>query len=768
MLKQKARIHHIPLALAVFLVVTASSFYALNILAQTTYTVPICAFTYSDWSACSSSGIQTRAINSTMPSGCSGGNPEISRTCTYTAPVCAFTYSDWSACSSSGIQTRAINSTMPSGCSGGNPEISRTCTYTAPITTPTCTSHTCSDWSQCSSSGKQTRACTFYPSGCQGGDTANTSMNCTYIAPITLPTCTSHTCTDWSICNSSGKQTRACVYYPAGCQGGDTASLSMDCTYTAPTTTIICTSHDCSLWSPCDSSGKQTRSCSYFPSGCQGGDTAYTSLDCTYIPPNTTLNCSPSCSSWSGCGQDGYQIRDCTAALGCPRTNWTEKNYCAPSSSSSSGSSSVVQSTTTNTTSAAAVSCVDQCSSWSDCNSNGYHSRTCQKPSETACVAYEDKQSCVYSTSSFPSEVNSIVPTNCSSMCSLWSVCSPAGIKNQSCWPTPAGCPGENKTVTQNCVPTLCKFNYSEWGACTSGYQYRFILNNYPQGCVGGNPELMKECVATETNSSGSAAVPETPAIVSAAPIDPDNSVNVKWKKDNFKTDNCPDQICGGNADPDKDGLSNNDEFRYGTDPMNPDTDHDGKTDGEEVAAGTDPLKSSAKGEADAITYESPKTAGTVKTDVYKVTNVEMSQLRGDVKQLKITGKGPADSYINIYIYSGDPIIVTVKTDSNGDWTYNVDRELDNGNHEVYVAVTNNSGAIKAKSNPLPFVKTAQAVEVAQASENKNNVIQPASKEGISLKNILYIFAFGFAAVVLALILIGMVIKKVVSKRNTD
>jgi hypothetical protein len=276
----------------------------------------------------------------------------------------------------------------------------------------------------------------------------------------------------------------------------------------------------------------------------------------------------------------------------------------------------------------------------------------------------------------------------------------------------------------------------------------------------------MKECVSTETSTTEGTAAVETPVVAQAAPIDPDNSVNDDWKKDNFKTGNCPDQICGGGADPDKDGLSNNDEFRYETNPANRDTDNDGKTDGEEVAAGTDPLKSSAKGETDAVTYESPKATGTVKTDVYKVTNVEMAELDGGAKQMKITGKGPADSYINIYIYSGDPIIVTVKTDSSGDWTYNVDRELDDGNHEVYVAVTNNSGSIKAKSNPLPFVKTAQAVEVAQASEN--NVVQPAAKQGISIKSLLYILALGFFAVTAAFILLGVIIKKVASRKKTE
>lgn len=52
----------------------------------------------------------------------------------------------------------------------------------------------------------------------------------------------------------------------------------------------------------------------------------------------------------------------------------------------------------------------------------------------------------------------------------------------------------------------------------------------------------------------------------------------------------------GNQTDPDddNDGLLDDEEPAYGTDPFNPDTDRDGATDGEEVNAGTDPLDSSS------------------------------------------------------------------------------------------------------------------------------------------------------------------------------
>lgn len=711
MLKQKVRIHHIPIALAVFIVVTASSFYALKIFAQT------------------------------------------------------------------------VN------------------TATSP---PLCASHACSNWSACSSSGTMTRTCSYSPSGCQGGDSAYTSQTCTPATTSTTITTTTPSCnyniSDWSECNSSGTQHRSYSVTNQPCVSDNPPATQRSCTYSPPVSTTPATSssspiypeckYDYSAWGTCSSSGTQTRSYSITNQPCTPSSAPITRQGCASIATantaTTTLNCTPACSAWSSCLSGGYSQRSCTAPLGCPSSGgWVEKNSCTyysptVATSGTGGTASTGSTTTTTTTTTAAsapiVSCTNQCSAWSDCKPGGYQSQICQKPSGSSCVAVEDRRSCVYS-SPDTSGSSTSAPTNCSSMCSVWSVCSPAGVKAQSCWPTPAGCPGETKTVTSGCAPIVCKFNYSDWGVCASGYQYRTVSSALPPGCVGGEQNILQECTEVETESqaggtSGTASQESSNAVALeqsqptiSAPVDPENSVNNDWKKETFRTETCPDQICGGGADPDKDGLANNDEFRYGTDPKNRDTDNDGKTDGEEIASGTNPLQSSSEGGKDTMTFESPKDAGMVKADIYEVTNVEMvAATEGGEKYLRVSGKGPALSYITVYIYSGDPIIVTVKTDSNGDWTYAVDKKLDDGNHEVYVAVTNNTGAIKAKSEPLPFVKTAQAVKVA----GENNVVEPASKAGISVTKVLYILAAGFFAVVLAFVLLGFIIKKLASKINLN
>lgn len=396
-------------------------------------------------------------------------------------------------------------------------------------------------------------------------------------------------------------------------------------------------------------------------------------------------------------------------------------------------------------------------------------------------------------------------PPSCAYDCSSWSACSSNGTQTRTCKKSPDGCDEKDTPppTSQSCTytPPTCSYAYTKWSECSSaGMQYRDIKSYSPAGCVGGTAEELKRSCTyvsdqnsstdstsasdntvqtegstnTEVNSSGgtgtsntTADQPSQPANTITGtqtnlPADISWSVNDDWKKKYFGSSTCPETACGENSDPDKDRLTNNDEVRYGTDPLNPDTDEDGKLDGDEVASGSDPLKYSKIGEEDKIIYENPKEAGEVKRDICQVANVEMIDLEEGGKGIKISGKGPANSYVTVYVYSGQPVIITVKTDSNGDWTYVMDKELKDGNHEVYVAVTNNSGAIQAKSEPLPFVKTAQAVAVTRPAQA--NSVQPTTKAGISAKNLLFIFAFSFFGVVVAFILIGSAIKKAAMK----
>ena len=573
--------------------------------------------------------------------------------------------------------------------------------------------NTCSKWGACEIGDLEyCKSFYEYPSGCQPlSDPPLVHRPCTY----THPTC-EFTCLEWGPCRPDG--TRECIKTQTSdpnCSGG-TPPAPRTCTYSAPPC-----EYTYSDWSPCDSYGYQYRKVkSELPSGCYG--TPLLRRSCTYSAP------------------DSGTTNDSTAATG------------GTTSSGGSSGGETVHTTTYNLENVS--SCHHHCSSWSSCRSEGYRIRQCYSPAGETCVIREEKQPCA----SFSSSGSGSAPAQCSNACSDWSVCTPAGLQFQKCWPAPAGCPGEPIQNERKCVPVFCNFNYSPWSACADGIKYRSIVSAFPSGCVRGEQKLKEECVST-----GGEPAPDQAPEAAEKLVDPQFAVSGEWKKEKFGTEKCAEEICGGLADPDGDGLSNNDELRYGTDPLNRDTDDDGKTDGEEVAAGASPLKSSARGEEDEIKFEDAKTAGEVKKEIYKVENVQMVGLESGEKGLLISGRGPAGSYVAVYVYSDLPTVLSLKTDAAGNWAYTLEEQIEDGEHQVFVAVTDNEGRVKSKSEPLPFVKTAQAVTVARGA---GSGAEEAGKAipGISLKNIMFILALGFFGVVVAFILIGWVIKKTVER----
>ncbi len=161
--------------------------------------------------------------------------------------------------------------------------------------------------------------------------------------------------------------------------------------------------------------------------------------------------------------------------------------------------------------------------------------------------------------------------------------------------------------------------------------------------------------------------------------------------------------------DSDKDGISDYDEVNlYQTNPFTADTDGDGFIDSVEITQGFNPLNTQSEA---LISYESPQESGVVREDLLAVASVStlsFAREDGEERNALFTGTALPNSFVTLYIYS-TPIIVTVKTDSDGNWNYMLDKDLEDGEHEVYVGITDNTGRIVAKSNPLPFVKTAEA-----------------------------------------------------------
>ncbi len=151
-----------------------NSLYGCNQTTPTTPTVTTCtSFNYSNWSACSSSGVQTRTPTSYYPIGCTGGAPVLYQSCSYNS-YC--TEGNWtstlspSTCPSYGQQTRTW--TKIGSCQNGTFHSAAETIICTPASTPvaTCTNFSYSDWGACSTSGTQTRSVTASsPSGCTGG-----------------------------------------------------------------------------------------------------------------------------------------------------------------------------------------------------------------------------------------------------------------------------------------------------------------------------------------------------------------------------------------------------------------------------------------------------------------------------------------------------------------------------------------------------------------------------------------------------------------------
>ncbi len=193
------------------------------------------------------------------------------------------------------------------------------------------------------------------------------------------------------------------------------------------------------------------------------------------------------------------------------------------------------------------------------------------------------------------------------------------------------------------------------------------------------------------------------------------------------------------NLDFDHDGLSNVDELRMGSDPYSKDTDQDGFGDGDEVQSGHDPKRFSPGDGRDKMAIEDvrgvitterakPVDQDTKKDDRYQVKNVELVKSSSpDAKPVvRLSGVALPNAMVTLYIYS-TPTIVTVKADALGNWSYDVNQDLENGNHEAFVAVTDNTGKVTAYGEGIGFVKTAEAVTVRPIAEAAETVSENQS-----------------------------------------
>jgi hypothetical protein len=184
--------------------------------------------------------------------------------------------------------------------------------------------------------------------------------------------------------------------------------------------------------------------------------------------------------------------------------------------------------------------------------------------------------------------------------------------------------------------------------------------------------------------------------------------------------------------DTDGDGITDIDErVLFQTDPLKADTDGDGFTDGAEIIKGFNPLDEASEA---VITYKSPKeTVGIVANDTLQVVEVipdivlpETGETSVSV-QARVKGKALPNSFVTLYIFS-TPTIVTVRTEADGSFEYTFSKELEDGEHQVFVALTDNTGDIVAQSAPFTFIKQAEAFTAVDAEA----VVSDTQSTGLS------------------------------------
>jgi len=225
--------------------------------------------------------------------------------------------------------------------------------------------------------------------------------------------------------------------------------------------------------------------------------------------------------------------------------------------------------------------------------------------------------------------------------------------------------------------------------------------------------------------------------------------------------------------DGDMDGLPDDLEKRLGTDPAKADTDGDGYSDGEEVKNGYNPLGDRELGDKISPIDEAilqNKTLGHPKVEGEETENIAIKNIANleSERGYILSGKSEPNSVVTLYIYSDLPLVITTKTDEYGNWRYELNKPLVDGEHEVYVAINDNTGKVVNKSKPLNFfVKEAGAVSVKDFISPIASAASETEKDSNS--SIYYYLITALLLIIIGIsFFVAMIMKKKTGNRGID
>lgn len=214
-------------------------------------------------------------------------------------------------------------------------------------------------------------------------------------------------------------------------------------------------------------------------------------------------------------------------------------------------------------------------------------------------------------------------------------------------------------------------------------------------------------------------------------------------------------KLSGGDSafDIDKDGLTDYDEVViYDTDPKLSDTDNDGIIDSIEVILGYTP--NDAKFEAVSRIADDVD-AGVLNGDLLAILAVEPFYLYTDTDSnpkvlTSVSGKGIPNSFARLYL--GDsPESIIVKVGPDGTFTQTIDKDFVKIQGEVVLAVTDNTGRIVMRGQPLQLGKAITSRQLFNPVAIDAAVIKSVEE----FKTINIIGAVGVVSFGLILLLLG-------------